>query len=393
MRVCIITTKYNFKTSGGSVGDIDLRARVLTSLGHKVTVVSAFSKFNSDLPEFPYRFLADEIGSAGLLGIQIGIYRLLKKYEYEVDIFHVDGQVFLYGAGLYRLLGGKAKVLGFFNHWPNAWADETVGVTQRIIPMLRPIKAIKKRVRFFLERWFGVPLANYMDVIIYNTPPLAAKFMSFGFKKGDILPDFVDTEGLRKQEDMDVEKILSRQNPSGGIITLLCAGRMLPEKGFDMVVRAFAQIPHKEKYRVILSGTGPEFNSLKKLISDTHLEAFFQMPGWVERKTLLGFFRKAQVFIFPNWWPEYGAIVLEEAMSFGLASIIPSGGALEWLSGGTARTFKNSSVDDLARVIQTLGDNVGLRITTAQNGFKHSASLDYRILGVRLEKILQSSVA
>ena len=390
MRVCIITTKYNFKTSGGSVGDIDLRARFLMERGHTVTVVSAFSQFNSVHGTFPYRFEEERITTAGLLGIQLGIYRILKKYEKNADAFHIDGQVFLYGAGFYRLRGGKVPVLGFFNHWLNAWADESIVETKPArFPRTLLIKA-KRTARFFLELWFGVPLANRMDAFIYNTPQVAAKFMGLGFRKGIVLPDFADTLGMRRRAWVTEESIAARQQPRDGVVTILCAGRMLREKGVDMVVNAFARMPHKEKYRIILSGTGPMFAEVRGLVTQYHLERYIQLPGWVEREKLIGFFQESQVFIFPNWWLEYGSVALEEAMSFGLACIIPRGGALDWLSGGMARTFAPGDIADLARVMQCLGEDAQLRTSTAVRGLAQTAKLDYRVLGVELEKTLFS---
>ncbi len=391
MRICIITTKYNFKTAGGSVGDIDLRARFLTAQGHTVTVVSAFSKFDSELPEFPYTFKAENIGSARLLPIQVGTYRLLKKYESATDIFHVDGQVFLYGAGFYRLMGGKVPVLGFFNHWLSAWADETVGGQPLVRGYAKPLRALKKKLRFLLERALGVPLGNRMDVYIYNTPQVREKFVASGFKDGYVRPDFADTEGMRKREAITPEKVAFRQKAEGKVV-ILCAGRMLPEKGFDMVLRAFVDVPHKERYRIILSGTGPELSALKKLCGELKLESHVEFPGWVERETLFRFFREAHIFIFPNWWAEYGSVALEEAMSLGLASIIPAGGALEWLSGGTALTFSSGDIAGLAKALQRLGEDEALRVTIAQKSLAHVASLDYRVLGLRLEEILRKSV-
>lgn len=393
MRVCIITTKYNFKTAGGSVGDIDLRARFLTGRGHSVTVVSAFSQFNTPHEKFPYRFEEERILTAGLFGIQRGIYRILKKYEQDTDVFHIDGQVFLYGAGFYRLFGGKVPVLGFFNHWLNAWADESIVETQPVWLLFRWLKEIKRKARFLLELWFGVPLANRLDAFIYNTPQVAAKFVGLGFRNGAVLPDFADTLGMRTEAGVTAEGIALRQQPKGGVITMLCAGRMLKEKGVDMVVKAFAQLPYKEKYRIILSGAGPAFQEVKELVKEYHLEDYVRLPGWVEREKLLGFFRDAQIFIFPNWWLEYGSVALEEAMSLGLASIIPCGGALEWLSGGTARAFKAGDIGDLAKVMQELGEDAKLRTDIASKGFAHSALLDYRVLGVELEKILTSMIS
>ena len=173
---------------------------------------------------------------------------------------------------------------------------------------------------------------------------------------------------------------------------MLLAGRMLPEKGFDMAIKAFASLPDKKNYRIIMSGTGPELNNLKRQVSELGLQDFFYFPGWVEREDLLSFFRQAHIFIFPNWWLEYGSVALEEAMSFGLASIIPDGGALEWLSGGTALTFKNNNIADLSRAMRQLGENTNLRIDIAQKGLMHITKLDYRVLGKELERILKSIV-
>lgn len=394
MRVFIITTKLNFKTAGGSVGDIDLRAKILMDLGHTVTVISTFSETNTDFKSLPYRAIEEFIRPRGLLGIQMGTYRIIKKYELEADVFHLDGQVFLYAAGWYRLVGGRVPILNFFNHGLSAWADETKAYTKPTKPYWRWAKWLKKTLRFLLERSLGVFIANRADAFIFNTPQVERKFLGLGFdgRKGVILPDFADTQGLITRESITMDKIVSRQQPVRGIVTMLLVGRMLPEKGFDMAIEAFASLPNKENYRVIMSGTGPELNNLKRQVSELGLHDFFCFPGWVEREELLNFFRQAQIFIFPNWWLEYGSVALEEAMSLGLASIIPDGGALEWLSGGTAYTFKNNDVADLSKAMQQLGENTQLRIDVAQKSLAHIAKLDYKILGLELEKILKSIV-
>ena len=91
-------------------------------------------------------------------------------------------------------------------------------------------------------------------------------------------------------------------------------------------------------------------------------------------------------------WHDYGAIVLEEALAFGLPSIIPSGGSLSWLSGGTARTYEEDSVDDLAHTILKLMDNREERVRMATAGLAHVEKLDYRTLARPLEELLRSVV-
>ena len=299
MRVFIITTKLNFKTAGGSVGDIDLRAKALTEMGHTVTVVSTFSETNTITEPLPYRVKEEFIRPRGLLGIQMGTYRIIKKYELEADVFHVDGQVFLYAAGWYRLFGGRVPILNFFNHGLSAWADETKAYTKPTKPYWLWAKWLKKTLRFLLERSLGVFIANRADAFIFNTPQVEKKFLSSGFdrRKGFVLPDFADTQGLITRESITMGKIVSRQQPVGGIVTMLLAGRMLPEKGFDMAIKAFASLPDKKNYRIIMSGTGPELNNLKRQVSELGLQDFFYFPGWVEREDLLSFFRR-RIFLY-----------------------------------------------------------------------------------------------
>ncbi|MDP3710331.1 MAG: glycosyltransferase family 4 protein [bacterium] len=394
MRIYFITTKLNFVNAGGSVRDIDLRAKALVEMGHTVTVISAFPESNIITESLPYQVKEEFIRSRGLLGIQIGAHRIIKKYEQKADVFHVDGQVFLYAAGWYRLMGGRVPVLSLFNHWLNAWADETQADVKPVKPYWWWAKWLKKKLRFFLERRLGVFIANRADAFIFDTPQIEKKFISLGFNahKGFVLPDFVDTQGSLAGESMTMDKIISHQQPRRGIVTILLTGRMLPEKGFDMAIKAFVSLPNKENYRVIMSGTGPELNNLQRQVSELKLQDFFYFPGWVDREELLSFFQQAQIFIFPNWWPEYGSVTFEEAMSFGLASIIPDGGALEWLSGGTAFTFKSNNVADLSRAMQQLGEDTNLRIKIAQKSLEHIVKLDYRIVGRELERILKSIV-
>src|SRR3989339_29442 len=98
MKIYFITSKLNFKTSGGSIEEFDLMMRTLIELGNEVVAVTAFSEANNIPHALPYQVIEENIPRRGLLGIQEGIFKLLKKYEHDADFFHVDGHLFLYGA-------------------------------------------------------------------------------------------------------------------------------------------------------------------------------------------------------------------------------------------------------------------------------------------------------
>src|SRR3989344_1515887 len=91
MRILFVTSKLNFKTSGGSIEELDLLMRTLQSLGADVKTVTAFSSNNAIPEKGPYEVIEEHITSKRLLGISWQVYKILKKYEHMADIFHIDG--------------------------------------------------------------------------------------------------------------------------------------------------------------------------------------------------------------------------------------------------------------------------------------------------------------
>ncbi|MDO8594537.1 MAG: glycosyltransferase family 4 protein [bacterium] len=388
MRIFLITSKLSFEQNGspvgGSVVDLHLKAKGLTLLGHEVSVVTAFSESNKLFTPLPYAVIERRVAGRGLVGLQRGVYALLKEFESKADAFYVDGHMFLYGGGAYRMLGGKVPVTGFFNIRLNSWAD-TSGNAVR--PSL--YRRLKKRVRFFLEKTFGTPVANHLDALIFNTPHVQKLYREFGVrgnKQSAVLQDFVATKELGKRFAISKERIKEHQR-SASLVTLLATGRMIPEKGFDLLLRAFAKVKDKQNYKVILSGGGPDKERLETLSKELGIGSLVTFPGWVPREELYRFFADAHVFVFPRWWLEYGSAVLTEAMAFGLPSIIPGGGALEWLTAGAALTFQNESIDEMRECIEAFG-NSALRQTYAEKSLSQGEALDYKTLALDLEEVL-----
>ena len=121
MRIFFITSKLNFQTSGGSIEEIDFIIKTMADLGNEVTVITVFSYMNYIQAALPYKVIEENITAKRLLGIQAGIFKILKKYEGRADVFHIDGHIALYGAGWYRMIGGKVPVVGLFNQFLICW--------------------------------------------------------------------------------------------------------------------------------------------------------------------------------------------------------------------------------------------------------------------------------
>lgn len=393
MRVILITSKLNFEPDGspvgGSVVDLHFKALGLHERGHEVTVITAFSEADRIPCALPYRVFRRRVRGRGLIGLQRGVYALLKEFEERADVFYVDGHMFLYGAGAYRMCGGVKPVAAFFNVRLNLWADVSMEAVR-----LSLYRRLKKSARRFLERSVGLTLTTRLDAFIFNTPMVERLYRDFGFARGarqSIIPDFVATAALSKKYGMTPETIGKRQNGASPI-RVLATGRMIPEKGFDLVIRAFAQVPDKERYFLTISGDGPDRARLEQLVRALHLESRVSFPGWIPASELHRLLTQTHIFVFPKWWIEYGSALFTEVMALGIPSVIPRGGALEWLSGGSALTFKYDDSEALAECLIRLGQDERLRIQLGERALVRAKELDYTVLAVRLERVLTECV-
>ena len=386
MNVIFLTSKLNFKTAGGSVMDIHLKAKGMADLGHNVTVITAFSQANILAEPLPYTHIEEWVTSRGLIGIQYGALRILQKYAAQADVIYIDGQIFLYGGGMYRMQGGTVPVVAFFNTRPNAWED-IHGSTGASI-----LKRIKMVLRKFIEHRIGVPIVRNIDAYIFNTPMVRKLYLDWGLRKekGSIVEDFVDMRGIVERNHITKEKIKANQH-NQPLITFFSTGRMLKEKGFELIIRAFATIKNKDRYRAVIAGDGPDKERIKTLTKELGLSDFITFPGWVDKETLSRYFLNSHIFIFPKWWLAYGSALLTEALAFGLPCIIPAGGALEWLTEGNVATFKHDDFVGLADKMKQLAEDENVRIALAQKSLARVETLDYRVLCKRLESILETA--
>ena len=123
--------------------------------------------------------------------------------------------------------------------------------------------------------------------------------------------------------DLPGEPTASSAAPTApGGFTVMIAARMVPLKGFDMVIRAFARFYHalpaaeQAQARLLLIGSGPEEGRLQQLLRAKELTSCAKHLPWLDRQELLEIYREASVFFFPSH--EGAGMVVAEAMSYGV---------------------------------------------------------------------------
>lgn len=361
MRIFFITSKLNFLTAGGSIEEIDLIIRTLADSGNRLTVVTAFSSKNKITNSLPYRVYEEKIKSYRLLSIQRGIFKILKKYSSQADIFIIDAHLFMYGAGFYRIIGGRVPVVGFFNQFLMCWPQCVSSLFNQ--PKQNFFGKVKGKTRWWLEKYVGMSLANNLDGFAFVSPALMAMYQEFGIRKSNkcfALGDPVDIKKIMAENNITLDSYRLR-NKKNGPINLFFSSRMSPGKGFDILLAGFSKIKNKENFRLILGGAGPEEKQVKQMVEDLGLQKYVTLPGWVSKERLYRYYSEADIFIQADWWLAGTSISLYYAMAFGLPSILPGGGGLEWQAKDSALYFKYRQIDDLAKKIEQLGSDYVLR--------------------------------
>lgn len=373
MKIYFITSKLNFTTSGGSPIEFDIMMRELQKLGNEVIAVTPFSNAN-DIPEpLQYKLIEKNIGPRGLIGIQWGIFKIMREYSSDADFFYVDGQLGLYAAGLYRMLGGK-PVSAYFIREMVCWGEGEANPHTESEKSL--FIKLKEKMRFYIERYIGVPIANHIDLMGFTNPHLKKSYEDFGLKPDKkismIFCDPFDYKKNMKESGITEDSYIKR-NKTIGKLNLFYSSRMVHGKGFDILVKAFAKVKNKDKFNLILGGTGPEENYIRQLIKELGIEKYVEMPGWVPRNQIFESFKKADIFIIPRWRTDLTMMALMDALTFGLPSIVPKGGGMEWVAGKSTLCFKDKDIDDLAEKIEILGNNYKLRKELSRNCYKRLA--------------------
>lgn len=143
---------------------------------------------------------------------------------------------------------------------------------------------------------------------------------------------------------------------------ILAVGRLDRQKGFDLLIRAFARSGcRKCGYRLVLLGEGPERSSLQRLSRELNVEDALEMPGVVQDPER--WMARAALFVLPSRYEGFPNVLLE-AMGMGcpvIASACPSGPAEIVTHGEDGLLVPAEDVGALAAALRQMMDDATLR--------------------------------
>lgn len=118
-----------------------------------------------------------------------------------------------------------------------------------------------------------------------------------------------------------------RERAMGAPLHLLAVGRLVPKKGFHVLLQACARLRDDGvSFRLSILGDGPQRAEMERLCARLELEGRVQMPGWAREEEVRAAYSWADVFCCPSVIASDGdrdglPNVLVEALSTGLPAV------------------------------------------------------------------------
>jgi glycosyltransferase involved in cell wall biosynthesis len=193
-----------------------------------------------------------------------------------------------------------------------------------------------------------------VDMFITPTDFVRQKMIEHGFASDKIrtIPHFIEPSQLS-----------SPPKPSSPAYVIF-AGRLVPEKGAEILIRAMQSLPDVQ---CLIVGAGPDLPRLKDWAKDMRNVEFL---GWQTYEDLQELYRGARAVIVPSLWYEVFGLVALEAMACGVPVIASDIGGLPEVvdDGVTGRLFPAGDVSALAHHIADLMDHPDLTTKYGQAG-------------------------
>jgi glycosyltransferase involved in cell wall biosynthesis len=139
---------------------------------------------------------------------------------------------------------------------------------------------------------------------------------------------------------------------------IACASRMAPEKGVDILIRAFARTPGDAL--LVLAGDGPDVPSCDRLARELGVADRVRFLGL--RNDVAAVFASCDIAVVPSRAPEAFGLAVIEAMAVGKPVIVSDSGAMPELveHGGCGIVVPAADVDALASALgRLLRDRAG----------------------------------
>lgn len=258
--------------------------------------------------------------NVGTRPVRTGIAALLKKIRPEVVFVHEYSSVSVELALLRRCFGYRLYV-----------------TTSDNLSMAEASSGLKAWARRFV-------LKRSQGVILYSGEVEAFYKAHFPWLRTGICPNIQNPASLLAFRPEYTDPL------PGGPRLILYIGRLVPVKGLDLLLDAFASVPH-DGYVLALVGEGGERDALEMQAESLGIRNNVIFNGFQSGAALYRWYDRADFFVLPSRYEPFGAVV-NEALVLGCPVVASRYiGALDFLDGTNGIVFDPLDPTDFRRAL------------------------------------------
>lgn len=140
-------------------------------------------------------------------------------------------------------------------------------------------------------------------------------------------------------------------------VDLLFVGRLVSDKGVDLLIEALARLAQEKHYfKTKIIGDGPMRSTLNSKLESCHLDGLVDFTGTLSGEAVRGAYCSARYTVVPSRWEEPFGLVAIEALACGSVPIVADSGGLPEAVGPHGIVFPCGDADALAGVLRRISE-------------------------------------
>jgi glycosyltransferase involved in cell wall biosynthesis len=193
---------------------------------------------------------------------------------------------------------------------------------------------------------------------------------------------------------VDCAQFVPGRRPHAGPLRVIMVGRMIEQKGPDILLKAAAQLDRRNVEVLLVGSHGFDPKApltryerrLRDLASRCPVPVEFD--AFVPRAELAELLQSADIMVVPSRWQEPSGLTVGEALASGLPVIAHRVGGIPEVLGSAGILVDSERPDRLARAIEALVDDPDRRSAMAITARRHAETHDWAWAWENLKSVL-----